>query len=111
MSVNILLFFSLNCSSSLDSLSHIAFSAFVGGASAFAGFKLGKFVSNRLFNIDTNLGIGNYYSMASVDGAGFWTGSAIAVISKLYTMGPTITTGVTRGITKIVGNLIGDLFE
>lgn len=36
--------------------------------------------------------------------------SAVALMSKLYTMGPTIVTGVGRGVTKFVGNYIGDWF-
>ena len=48
--------------------------------------------------------------MARVDGAGFLSRSAVALMSKLYTMGPTIVTGVGRGVTKFVGNYIGDWF-
>ena len=61
-----------------------------------------------IFN--TNLGIGDYVNIARVDGAGFFTRSAIALMAKLYTRGPTIVTGVARGVTKFVGNYIGDLF-
>ena len=93
-----------------NSWANIGFSALVGGASAFAGFKLGKFVSNKLLNINTNLGVGDYVNMARVDGAGFLSRSAVALMSKLYTMGPTIVTGVGRGVTKFVGNYIGDWF-
>lgn len=93
-----------------NSWANIGFSALVGGASAFAGFKLGKFVSNKLLNINTNLGVGDYVNMARVDGAGFLSRSAVALMSKLYTMGPTIVTGVSRGVIKFVGNYIGDWF-
>ena len=93
-----------------NSWANIGFSALVGGASAFAGFKLGKFASNKLLNINTNLGVGDYVNMARVDGAGFLSRSAVALMSKLYTMGPTIVTGVGRGVTKFVGNYIGDWF-
>ena len=93
-----------------NSWANIGFSALVGGASAFAGFKLGKFVSNRLLNINTNLGIGDYVNMARVDGAGFWTRNGVALLSKLYTMGPTFATGVSRGATKAIGNWIGGWF-
>ena len=48
--------------------------------------------------------------MAKIDGAGFWTRNGITLISKLYTMGPTFTTGVTRGATKTIGNWIGGWF-
>ena len=44
------------------------------------------------------------------DGAGFWTRNGIALISKLYTMGPTFTTEVTRGATNAIGNWIGGSF-
>ena len=93
-----------------NSWANIGFSAFVGGASAYAGFKLGKFVSNRLLNINTYLGIGDYVNMARVDGAGFWSRNCVALLSKLYTMGPTFATGVTRGVIKAVGNWIGGGF-
>ena len=43
-------------------------------------------------------------------GVGFLSRSAVALNSKLYTMGPTIATGVGRGVTKFVGNYIGDWF-
>ena len=95
-----------------NSWANIGFSALVGGASAFAGFKLGKFVSNKLLNINTtNLGIGDYANMASVDGARFLSRSAVALTSKLYTMGPTIATGAGRGVAIFVGNYIGDWFQ
>ena len=55
-----------------NSWANIGFSTLVGGVSAFAGFKLGKFVSNKLFNINPNLGIGDYVKMARVDGAVFF---------------------------------------
>lgn len=93
-----------------NSWANIGFSAFVGGVSAFAGFKLGKFVSNKLLNINTNLGIGDYVNMARVDEAGFFSRNATALLSKFYTMGPTIVTSVGRGVTKFVGNYIGDWF-
>ncbi len=93
-----------------NSWANIGFSALVGGAAAFAGFKLGKIVSNKLLNINTNLGICDYLNMARVDGAGFFSRSVVALMSKLYTMGPTIVTGVGRGVTKFVGNYIGDWF-
>ena len=93
-----------------NSLANIGFSALVGGASAFAGFKLGKLVSSKLLNINTNLGFGDYANMARVDGAGFFSRNMVALMSKLYTMGPTIVTGVARGVTKFVGNYIGDWF-
>ena len=93
-----------------NSWTNIIFSALVGGASAFVGFKLGKFVSNKLLNINTNLSLSDYANMARVDGAGFLSRSVVALMSKLYTMGPTIATGVGRGITKFVGNYIGDWF-
>ena len=93
-----------------NSLANIGFSALVGGASAFAGFKLGKLVSSKLLNINTNLGFGDYANMARVDGAVFFSRNMVALMSKLYTMGPTIVTGVGRGATKIVGNYIGDCF-
>ena len=89
---------------------NIGVSALVGGVSAFAGFKMGKMVSNKLLNINTNLGIGNYINMARVDGAGFFSRSVVASISKLYTMGPTIATSIGRGVTKLTGNYIGDYF-
>ena len=53
-------------------------------------------------------GVGDYLKIARVDGAGFLSRSAVALLSKLYTMGPTIVTGVGRGVTKFVGNYIGD---
>ena len=93
-----------------NSWKNIGFSALVGGASAFAGFKLGKYVSNKILNINTNLGIGDYSNMARVDGAGFLFRSSVTLISKLYTMGPTIVTGVGKGVTKLIGNYMGDLF-
>ena len=93
-----------------NSWANIGFSALVGGFSAFVGFKLGKFVSNKLLNINTNLGIGDYVNMARVDGAGFLSRNVVALMSKLYTMGLTIVTGVGRGVTKFVGNYIGDWF-
>ena len=93
-----------------NSWANIGFSALVGGASAFVGFKLGRFVSNKLLNINTNLGIGDYVNMARVDGARFLSRSIVALMSKLYTMGSTIVTGVGRGVTKFVGNYIGDWF-
>lgn len=93
-----------------NSWANIGFSVFVGGASAFAGFKLGKFVSNKLLNINTNLGIGDYLNMARVDGAGFWSRNGVAILSKLYTMGPTFATGVARGAMKAIGNWIGGWF-
>lgn len=93
-----------------NSWGNIGFSTVVGGVAAFAGFKLGKFVSNKLLNINTNLGIGDYINMARVDGAGFWTGTGVSLMSKLYTMGPTIVTGMTRGILKFTGNFLGDWF-
>ena len=55
-------------------------------------------------------GVGDYVNMARVDGAGFLSRSAVALMSKLYTMGPTSVTGVGRGVTKFVGNYIGDWF-
>lgn len=93
-----------------NSLANIGFSALVGGASAFAGFKLGKLISSKLLNINTNLGFGDYANMARVDGAGFFSRNMVALMSKLYTMGPTIVTDVGRGATKIVENYIGDCF-
>ena len=93
-----------------NSWANIGFSALVGGASAFVGFKLGKFVSNKLLNINTNLGIGDYVKMARVDGARFLARNIVALMSKLYTMGPTIATGVGRGVTKFIGNYIGGWF-
>ena len=48
--------------------------------------------------------------MARVDGAGFLFRSSVTLISKLYTMGPTIVTGVGKGVTKQIGNYMGDLF-
>ena len=93
-----------------NSWANIGFSAFVGGVSAFAGFKLGKFVSNKLLYINTNVGVGDYVNMARVDSAGFFARSVFALMSKFYTMGPTIVTGVGRGVTKIAGNYIGDWF-
>ena len=93
-----------------NSWANIGLSALVGGTSAFVGFKLGKFVSNKLLNINTNLGLGDYANMTRVDGAGFLSRIVVALMSKLYTMGPTIVTGVGRGVTKFVGNYIGDLF-
>ena len=94
-----------------NSWANVGISALAGGASAFVGFKLGKLVSSKLLNINTNLGLGNYADMAGVDGAGFLSKSIVASMSKLYTMGPTIVTGVGRGATKFVGNYIGDWFQ
>jgi hypothetical protein len=94
-----------------NSWANIGFSAIAGGASAFAGFKLGKFVSNKLLKINTNLGIGDYINMARVDGAGFLSQNVVGLMSKLYTMGPTIVTGVTRGASKFAGNWIGGWFK
>lgn len=93
-----------------NSWANIGFSTLVGGVSAFAGFKLGKFVSNKLFNINPNLGIGDYVKMARIDGAGFFSRSAVALMSKLYIIEPTIVTSVGRGVTKFVGNYIEDWF-
>lgn len=92
------------------SWANIGFSAVVGGLSAVAGYGAGKFISSKLLNINTNLGFGDYIKMAKIDGAGFWTRNGIALISKLYTMGPTFTTGVTRGATNTIGNWIGGWF-
>lgn len=40
--------------------------------------------------------------MARVDGAGFLSRSVVALISKFYTMGPTIVTGVSRGVKNLL---------
>ena len=93
-----------------NSWTNIIFSAFIGMASALVGFKLGKIVSNKLLNINTNLSLSDYANMARVDGAGFLSRSIVALMSKLYTTGPTIATGLGRGVTKFVGNYIGDKF-
>ena len=93
-----------------NSWANIGFSALVGGVSAFLGFKLGKFISNKLLNINTNLSTGDYLNMAKIDGSRFFSKSIAVLMSKLYTMGPTIVTGVGRGTTKFVGNYIGDWF-
>lgn len=90
-----------------NSWANIGFSAFVGGISAFAGFKLGKVISNKLLNINTNLSLGDYANMARVDGARFLSRNIVALMSKLYTMGPTIATGIAKGVSKTVGNKIG----
>ena len=94
-----------------NSWASIGFSAVVGGASAFVGFKMGKLVSNKLLNVNTNLGVGDYINMARVDGAGFLARNVVSLVSKAYTMGPTFATGITRGVSKIVGNWIGDWFN
>ena len=82
-----------------------------GGTYAFAGFKLGKNVSNKILNINTNLGIGDYSNIAIVDGAGFLFRSSATLISKIYTMGPTIVTGVGKGVKKLMGNYMVDYFN
>lgn len=74
--------------------------AVTGGVAAFAGFKLGKFISRKMLNINTNLEMKDYLNMARVDGANFAARSVIAIMSKLYTMGPQIATGVTRSLIK-----------
>ena len=57
------------------------------------------------------MGVGDYINMARVDGAGFLTKNVVALMSKLYTMGPTIVTGVGRGVTNLVGNYVGDCIK
>ncbi len=89
---------------------NIGFSAVVGGASAFAGFKIGKYLSGKYLNIDTTLGIPSYMKMASVDGASFLKQVGTALLSKAYTLGPIIATGASRGILNFLGNKMGDLF-
>lgn len=81
----------------------IAISAVTGGVAAFAGFKLGKFISRKMLNINTNLTFKDYVNMARVDGANFAVSSVTALMSKLYTMGPQIATGVTRTLIKMIG--------
>lgn len=84
----------------------IAISAVTGGVAAFAGFKLGKFISRKMLNINTNLTFKDYVNMARVDGANFAVSSVTALMSKLYTMGPQIATGVTRTLIKKIGKFL-----
>lgn len=93
-----------------NSWSNIAFSMLVGGIAAGVGYGAGKYISNKLLNINTNLGFGDYINMARIDGAGFWTQNIVASMSKFYTMGPTVMTGITKGVSRFIGNWIGDRF-
>ena len=93
-----------------NSWANIGFSAIIGGASAIAGFKTGKFLSSKLLNINTNLTVHDYIRMARVDAAGFLQRNLVAFKSKLYTLAPTIMTGTVRGIIKFIGNKIGSGF-
>ena len=54
--------------------------------------------------------LGDYVNMAKIDGANFLQQNLIALMSKIYTMGPTISTGIMRGLLKAGGNIIGDYF-
>lgn len=94
-----------------DSWGVIAFSGIIGAASGFVGFQMGKYISNRFLNINTNLGMGDYVNMAKVDGAGFLRSSAMALISKAYTMAPTMMKSGTRAIVKITGNKVASWIE
>ena len=92
------------------SWANIGFSFVIGGVASAAGYGLGKYVSNKLLSINTNLGLGDYVNMAKIDGANFLQQNLIALMSKIYTMGPTISTGIMRGLLKAGGNIIGDYF-
>ena len=87
----------------------IGINSIVGGLAAAVGYGVGKYISNKLLNINTNLGYGDYVNMARVDGAGILKRNAIAFISKAYTLGPNILSGATRGISNFAGKLLGGL--
>ena len=52
-------------------------------------------------------GLTEYIFIARADGANLLRCIVVALMSKIYTMGPTIATGLGRGVTKSIGNLIG----
>lgn len=79
---------------------------FIGGVSAFFGYKVGKYISSKLLNINTNLGMKDFLNMAKVDGANSMMSSIIAFKSKIYTMGATFLTAISRGVVKTIGNWI-----
>lgn len=89
---------------------NIGFSGVVGGVSAFVGFKIGQYSSNKLLNIDTTLGVDDYIKMAKIDGASIFKQVIVALSSRAYTLGPIFASGISRGIMKFIGNKIGDLF-
>ena len=93
------------------SWANIGFSAVIGGLSAAVGYGAGKFLSNKLINVNTNLSFSNYRQMAMVDGARFGARNYVALMSKVYTMGPTFATGATRSAIKTIGNKIGGWLE
>lgn len=93
-----------------NSIENIVFSFVVGGVAAGIGYGIEKSISNKFLNIDTNLSFSDYLNMARVDEANFWVRNGVAALSKLYTLGPTFTTGMTRGTLKFIGNKLGGMF-
>ena len=64
------------------SWANIGFSFVIGGVASAAGYGLGKYVSNKLLSINTNLGLGDYVNMAKIDGANFLQQNLIALDRK-----------------------------